>query len=110
MLRPDCPIGVVVAVRVLAVDDAHRVRLSELEQTFDCGDSHLRVWHEQAPALLREVVLHVERDEPGSRRTEADLVLDGVPRNRNRVAHAAIPAKALGSLAARRPTRRTKLA
>src|ERR1039458_4118725 len=67
VLGPDLPLRIAVAVRVLAVDDAHPKRAGELEQPVDGRDRRFCVWHQQTAALRDEVVLHVDDDQRGPR-------------------------------------------
>ena len=63
---------------VLAVDDVHSTGPCQPEQATYRWDRRLGVRNEQAASALDEVVLHVDHDQRGSRRVNADLVLDGV--------------------------------
>src|SRR4029077_9643239 len=76
VLGPDSPLGIAVAMCVLAVDDVDPVRSGELEQPVDRWDRRLGIWHEQTAALADEVVLHVDDDERGAGGVDPNLHVD----------------------------------
>ena len=65
-------------MRVLAVDDAHPAGPGDIQYAPDRREGRLRVRHQEFAATLDEVILHVDHDQRGLRRIDADLVLDGV--------------------------------
>ena len=68
------------------------------------------VWYEQAAALADEVVLHVDDDQRGPCRVDADVRLDLVLGDLDQAAHAASGPEGSSLLVAGCPTRRTRLA
>jgi len=74
VLGPDRPLRVALAMRVLAVHDAHAGRPRELQQRRDRRDRRLGVGDAQRPSLGHEIVLHVDDDQRRPLRVHPDLV------------------------------------
>src|SRR6202042_574928 len=88
MLWPDPPLRITVAVSVLAVDDAQPVRPGTLKERPDRGDGPLGVRDEQAATPVNAVVLHVDYDQRGPGRVDADVRLDFVLGDVDQAVHA----------------------